>query len=136
MKEKSLDDYIYISLTITCIILALLGLIYHHFFNEVPISSCLIYENLGFYCPGCGCTRAFEALLDFNILKSVYYNPVVLYAVIILFLYLSTQTIDRSFHHKKFIMTYSNSYLYIGIAILLLNCFFRNLLFIVLNIKL
>lgn len=136
MKEKNLDDYIYPTLIITSILLSLLVVCYNYFFPHTPIASCFIYKNFGIYCPGCGCTRAFLSLLNFDIISSFCYNPTVLYAIIILLIYIISQTIDRIFKHKKFIMPYSNIYLYIGIAILFLNCLFRNFLLIIYNIKL
>lgn len=136
MKEKNLDDYIYPTLIITSFFLFLLVVCYNYFFPHTPIASCLIYKSFGIYCPGCGCTRAFLSLLNFDIIGSFCYNPTVLYAVIILLIYIISQTIDRIFKHKNFIMPYSNIYLYIGIAILFFNCLFRNFLLIIYNIKL
>lgn len=136
MKEKTLDYYIYYSLIIASIILILLVIIYNAFFSHVPISSCYIYDNFHIYCPGCGCTRAFIALLNFDILSSFYYNSAVLYSVIILFIYLFTQTIDRLFKHTKYIMPYSNFYLYTGICILFFNCIIRNVLLLIFKIPL
>lgn len=133
MKAKSLDDYIYYSLIITCILLFILALVYKCFFYNFKIGYCAIYDKLGIYCPGCGCTRAFEALLHFNIKASIYYNPTVFYSVIILFCFLLTQTIDRIIKSKKHIMPYSNFYLYTGIFIMLSNCIIRNMFNIRIN---
>ena len=41
---------------------------------------CLFHLATGYYCPGCGGTRAITALLHGQILNSVLYHPVVLYA--------------------------------------------------------
>lgn len=136
MKEKTLDDYIYISLMIACVLFASLFLVYHYFFSNIPISSCFIYENFGIYCPGCGCTRAFEALLHLDILTSVYYNPAVLYFAFIIFIYIVSQTLDRLLKHKNFFMSFSNVYLYIGIGILIINCIVRNFLLYFYHIRL
>ncbi|MCI9570502.1 MAG: DUF2752 domain-containing protein [Lachnospiraceae bacterium] len=40
---------------------------------------CLFHEITGLYCPGCGGTRAFKALLRGELLLSVLYHPFVLY---------------------------------------------------------
>lgn len=135
MNEKTLDNYIYISLIITSIILSVLFLIYNIFFPNVPFASCFIYETFGVYCPGCGCTRAFFALLNFDLINSLFHNSAVLYGFIILVLYLTTQTIDRVLKHSKYIMPYSNLYLYIGIFILIINCILKNLLAFAFNIS-
>lgn len=43
---------------------------------------CLFHFLTGFYCPGCGGTRAVRALLRGDVVKSFCYHPFVLYAVI------------------------------------------------------
>ncbi len=128
MKKRSLDDYVYFSLIITCTVLFILGIIYKCFFSKFKIGYCVIYDKLGIYCPGCGCTRAFEALLKFDIKSSIIYNPAVFYSVIILISFLTTQTIERITKSTQHIMPYSNFYLYIGIFIMLSNCIIRNII--------
>ncbi len=136
MQIKTLDDYMYISLGIVLILIALLTCIYLYFFSDMSIFSCAIYENLGIYCPGCGCTRAYLELVHLNIFKSIYYNPTVFYSIVITTLFLFTQTIDRIFKFKKHIMPYTNAYLYVGIVILVLNWIVRNILLLGFNISL
>jgi len=38
-------------------------------------ARCIIQELFGIYCPGCGGTRAFLALLHFDVLQSLRCNP-------------------------------------------------------------
>lgn len=45
---------------------------------------CMLRELTGYYCPGCGGTRAFFSLLRGDILKSLYYNPIVVYAAVVM----------------------------------------------------
>lgn len=40
---------------------------------------CLFRFFTGLYCPGCGGTRAVKALLSGEIVKSLYFHPLVLY---------------------------------------------------------
>ena len=40
---------------------------------------CLFHLMTGWYCPGCGGTRALGELLKLHIVKSFLYNPMVLY---------------------------------------------------------
>ena len=44
-----------------------------NFFHE----KCYFRVYFHLYCPGCGGTRALRALLKFNIMQSLYYNPMV-----------------------------------------------------------
>ena len=136
MKVKTLDDYMYISLSIVFTLVAIATFIYLYFFGDISIFSCAIYDHFGIYCPGCGCTRAFLELIHLNIFKSIYYNPAVFYALAMSLLFIITQTIDRIFKFKKHIMPYTNAYLYIGIVILFLNWIVRNILLLGFNIKL
>ena len=127
-KKKSYNDYIYISLLIAIIILIIAYIIYV-LIGKPPIFNCLIYEKYGIYCPGCGCTRAFISLIHGKLITSIYYNPTVLYTVIVLGIYIFSNTIAKIFkiENLKFIMKYNPIYIYIGIFILLGTCIIKNI---------
>ena len=55
------------------------------------LSGCLFHDWLHLYCPACGGTRALEALLKFNFLESIRYNPLVL-IFFLMFLYFYTKS--------------------------------------------
>ena len=93
-KQRSLNDYVYISVIITIIIMIVFYIIYL-LIGKPDIFHCSIYDKFGIYCPGCGCTRALVYLFQGDILKSLYYNPTVLYTVIVLIIYISTTTIGK-----------------------------------------
>ncbi len=40
--------------------------------------QCGLYRHFGIYCPGCGATRAFHALLHGDILRALQMNPLAL----------------------------------------------------------
>ena len=134
MKERTIDDYIYTSLIITCIIIVFLSIIHRVFFNYITIPPCFFFEHFGIYCPGCGCTRAFNSLLNFNIFESIYFNPSVFYFAFMSIFYIIVQTIDRILK-REYTFPYSNKYIYIGICILLLNFIVRNILLIIFHIS-
>ncbi|HBR32865.1 MAG TPA: hypothetical protein DD733_12380 [Clostridiales bacterium] len=51
------------------------GLLYFIVFSLIGrFPSCIFYVTTGFYCPGCGITRMFLALLDGDFAKAVTYN--------------------------------------------------------------
>lgn len=50
----------------------------------VPLQMpCIFHTVTGYYCPGCGATRALIALLDGHLVESVKYNPIILLAALV-----------------------------------------------------
>ena len=45
-------------------------------------TDCVFKKVFHMYCPGCGGTRAWKALIRLNILQSLYDNPVVIFLFI------------------------------------------------------
>lgn len=127
-KEKNLNDYVYISVIITVLLLIMFYIIYVAI-GKPPIFNCWIYEKFGIYCPGCGCTRALVNLFQGNIIKSLYYNPTVLYAIIVLSIYLVGNTIAKVLKKdSRYILKYTPILIYVGIFILIGTCIIKNLL--------
>lgn len=52
------------------------------FIDKIAAAGCRFKDVYHMYCPGCGGTRALMALLHLNIVKSLYYNPIVLILII------------------------------------------------------
>ena len=50
---------------------------YWKYIMELPFNKCTMLENLKLYCPACGGTRAFGAMLDLDIWSALKYNPIV-----------------------------------------------------------
>ncbi len=123
-KKIKQDDYIYYSLLITIIILIIVGIVIN---NYIKIPECIIYKNLHIYCPGCGCTRAFIAMLNGNLIESIYQNSTVLYTTIITLTYLVSQTISRLTKIDKIAIKYNSLFLYSGIGMLIFNWILKNI---------
>ena len=85
--------------------------------------KCFILKNYGFYCPGCGGTRAVKALLHGHILESLRYHPIVVYIAALLIAYLI-------FHRKPKIV-----HAYIALIIILLQFAYKNLLLLIFHIQ-
>ena len=128
-KEKTYNDYIFFSILIAIFILIIAYILYV-LLGKPAIFNCLIYEKFGIYCPGCGCTRAFICLMHGKIIDSLYYNPTVLYTVIILILYIGSTIIAKILkkENSKFVMKYNPVFLYMGIFILLGTCIIKNII--------
>ena len=128
MKKLTNEDYIYISLLCTSLLGIVLLCLYRFFFyNIVSVPSCPFYEYLGVYCPACGGTRSFLALLSGDFLLSIYYQPVFVYTILIVGIYLILQTIDRIRGKQIYTLPFSVDFVYAGIGLLLANWIFKNI---------
>lgn len=78
--------------------------------------ECFFLKNYGFYCPGCGGTRAVKALLKGHILESLWYHPIVVYVAILAIAYLIFRRRPKVSHA------------YIALAIILIQFAYKNLL--------
>lgn len=92
------------------------------------IPPCALHQATGYYCPGCGGTRAFVALCHGKVLTSLYYHPIVCYGTAVGGWFLLSQTIERLSRKKVAIgMHYRDVYLWIALVIVVLNCLVKNL---------
>ena len=95
----------------------------------IHVAPCMIHSMTGYYCPGCGGTRATYALLHGKIITSLYYHPIVVYGVVVGGWFMISQTIERLSRGKLCIgMRYRDLYLWIALAIAIVNCLVKNLL--------
>ena len=93
---------------------------------EMP--PCVFSTYLHIYCPGCGGTRAVEALLRGHILESVWYHPIVMYTVLVFGGFMLTQGLERlGFRHVRG-WRYHDWHLYGAVVVLVCNFLIKNLL--------
>lgn len=127
--KRTLDDILYPAVLCAAAVLAAAVLVYVRWFSHIPLPTCWIYEELHLYCPGCGCTRAFEALLRGDILRSLRYNAAVCYFAAGVTVYLLTQKVQRLSRGKlRCGLHYRNIYLHLGFGLLLGNALVWNVL--------
>lgn len=95
-KQKTLEEQLYI---IGLIFLISGGISIFVYFNillpYIESIPCTLLATLGLYCPGCGGTRAVEALFHGQFLASLWYHPLVLYTVVIYGGFMLTNTMER-----------------------------------------
>ena len=95
--------------------------------NEIKLEDllafnhCAFREATGLYCPGCGGTRAFLALLKGDIVKSFIYHPAVLYIAGGIFLFLLSHSLNIIFPKKIEAFKIKPLFFYILIAIILIQ---------------
>ena len=111
------------------------------------IQPCMLNQLTGLYCPGCGGTRALKYLLGGRILKSLYYNPIVVYVFFPWIWLLITQSIyllrkracirNKGFLSGRFLrpLTVKPWFIYTGIIILILQCVIKNILYVCFSVR-
>lgn len=101
------------------------------------LRPCMLHELTGYYCPGCGGTRAVLSLLDAELLQSFIYHPFVLYAAVICSWFMVSQTVERVSRGRIRIgMHFREIYLWIALGIILINFLIKNLSLLIWNVDL
>lgn len=128
MRERNLESTLYLAGWAGVIFLIPAALFYHYVWLDKIHLPCVLNAFFGIYCPGCGGTRAVEALLHGHILLSLWYHPLVLYTAVLGGGFMITQTLARlKVPHIKG-WRFHDWYLYGAAAILFGNCILKNVL--------
>ena len=128
MKEHSLETTLYQASWFGTVILIPVSLFYRYFWMTKIHLPCVLNTFFGVYCPGCGGTRAVEALLQGHLLLSLWYHPLVLYTAVIWGGFMSTQTLERLHVPRVKGWRFHDWYLYGAMVLLLGNCVLKNIL--------
>ena len=99
------------------------------------IYPCLFHVVTGAYCPGCGGTRAFLALLHGRVADSIWLNPLVLYMAVSIpsFLVYRFYCIRKKRALRPAVWM---TVLFIGIAVLVVNFVVKNYYLLVKHVDL
>lgn len=95
------------------IFLLLIGYYILHLVFDITI-FCPIFKLTGYFCPGCGITRMFEALFHLKIYQAFRFNPLV-FILLIIFLF---EKIYEIIKRKKVIIKPYLTYILLFIVIL------------------
>ncbi len=88
---------------------------------------CIFHDLTGWYCPGCGGTRALRLLLGGDVLKSLYYHPFVVYGVALYVWFMVSNSIEYISRGRLRIgMRYRKWYVIVGAAVIVLNFVIKN----------
>lgn len=99
--------------------------------------SCFFYTATGFYCPGCGGTRAVFAFMRGDILKSIFFHPFVPFVLIVGGWFMISQTIQRLSHGKIQIgMHFRMIYVWISLILIAINFLWKNVVLLFTGIAL
>ena len=127
--EPSHDNYFYaIGWICIALILAYVGLrVVLHIDVLRLLPTCPFYATTGYYCPGCGGTRAVFALARGDVLKSLFYHSFVPYIFVIGGWFMISQTIQRVSCGKiQIAMHFRMIYLWIALALIGINFLWKN----------
>ena len=140
-KEKTstaMDNGLYI--TGWCIIGTLLLLVLFIKATNIQLSKylfpCVLHSLTGLYCPGCGGTRAFRALLAGNLLLSIRYHPLVAYMAVVLTAELVSFGVSRAAKNPRYYLGHEKFLVYTGAAIALVNWVYKNYMLVVRGVDL
>ena len=100
------------------------------------IPRCSFHYVTGLYCPGCGGTRAVISFISGKWIKSFFYNPFVPYCGILYIMYMAKGTFSVITKGRHDFMKFKYGYIYVGIAVLLIQFVVKNILLIFWNIYL
>lgn len=98
-------------------------------FHLPKLPPCLFHLISGYYCPGCGGTRAVRALLRGHPIQAAYFHPVVPYGAAVYLSFMITQSIERLSRGRARIgMKYHNYYAWIAVLLIIVNFIIKNML--------
>ena len=89
---------------------------------------CLFHELTGFYCPGCGGTRAALALAAGHPVLSFLYHPLVPYCALVALVFAVSYAIYWKTKDPRFRLYLSDAYVHVGLGIIVVNFLVKNYL--------
>lgn len=126
--DDLLDKFFYVTGWIVISLALFAGIAWKMGWFHLHFPPCILHSLTGYYCPGCGGTRAVKALLHGHIFTSLYYHPIVAYTAVVGGWFMISQTISRLSHGKRKGMHYRDVYMWIALAIVVVNCLVKNLI--------
>ena len=111
--------------------LVALVIVYMRYFHIelYSASECYMYRMTGYYCPGCGGTRACIAFLHGHFLRSLLYHPGVPYTAVVYLVFMVSHSIELLSKGNFAIgLRYRDNYIKFAGIIILVQWILRNFL--------
>ncbi len=96
--------------------------------NIFFLPECSFHRITGYYCFGCGGTRAVNAFLHGHFIKSVLYHPFVFYFFIVAGIFFVTTLLKTVTNGKVRALKPRPLYLHLAAVIIILQCIIKNYL--------
>ena len=130
MKKDPSQDYSFYIIGWSAI-LFVLGTVVLNVLFDIKLTQilppCILHKVTGWYCLGCGGTRAAAALMRGDIVQSLFYHPIVIYMAVVGGWFMISQTIERLTKGKVAIgMHFRLIYIWIGVGLAVINCVWKN----------
>ena len=124
IRQTNIEDQLYIVGLCLLAAVPLMFFAYRYLRARLPILAmpCLLHTFTGYYCPGCGGTRAVSALLHLQLWRSFCYHPIVPYGAAVYLWFMISHTIEKLSRHRLRIgMKWNPVWLWTALIILVLN---------------
>jgi hypothetical protein len=97
--------------------------------GKLSDGGCRFLALTGYYCPGCGGTRAVDALLRGQIMTSLHYHPVVLYAFLGVVIFAISHTLNIVSRKKIPALLFRETFFYVMIGIIAFQWIIKNAIY-------
>lgn len=128
IKRQTTEDLLYymgiVSIGVMCLVV-LIAKRYSAILQKFSL-PCAFRLATGFYCPGCGGTRAVKFFLSGQMIKSFIYHPLIPYLGIGGGIFMVSQTASRVTRGKIRGMKFRNWYVYMMGIVILVQFFIKN----------
>lgn len=99
------------------------------FVGKLSGGGCRFRALTGYYCPGCGGTRAVDALIRGQIIASLRYHPAVLYVFIGVIIFSLSHTLNILTRKKIRALLFRESFFYVMIGLIALQWIIKNAIY-------
>lgn len=117
-----------------CVLKVILCTMNKSVMDLMPI-KCFFHEITGYYCPGCGGTRALNALINGDFMECMKYNLAVMYAGAVFVVISGSAFVCVLTKGKVRALKFSTTYVYVFIGIILVQWIFKNILLVFWGIR-
>lgn len=122
------DDFFFLGIVLASFA-AISVLLFPLLQDYIQLPPCWFHLITGYYCPGCGGTRALRALIHGHFLQAVWFHPFVPYTAAVYLYFMATQAVERISRRRFPIgMRYHNYLVWTAVGLILGNFILKNAL--------